>query len=123
MFATAVMLAALVAFLLSTGPAMGTGPGLSVSTGGAATATSEPILDIGQPMSIEKEIVVSQVGDDMLNYDVAIYNHSPADALWLDTLVDAELGNLDGRGSCSVPQVVQARAVYRCALLERLGGA
>lgn len=122
MFATAVMLAALVAFLLSTGPAMGTGPGLSVSSGGVAAVVDEPLLDIGQPMTIEKEIVVSEVGDDMLNYDVAIYNHSPADALRLDTLVDAELGNLDGRGSCSFPQVVQARSVYRCSLMERLSG-
>jgi hypothetical protein len=124
MFATAAMLASLVAFLLSTGPAFGTGRGLPASDRMIAATQSEgeaPLLDIGNPMSIEKEIVATPLGDDIVSYDVAIHNHSPVDALRLDTLDDAELGNLDGRGSCSVPQVVQAGATYRCSFLERVG--
>jgi hypothetical protein len=125
-FATAVMLASLVAFLLSTGPAFGTGQGLAAAGQAALAIQSDgdtPLLDIGNPMSIEKEIVATPVGDDIINYEVAVYNYSPVDALRLDTLDDAELGNLDGRGTCRVPQVVLAQAAYRCSFLEWIGGA
>ena len=116
MFAIAVMLAALVAFLLSTGPAFGTGRGMAGSA-----ATGDGVIDIGQPMSIEKEITAIEVAGGIVSYDVAIYNHSPVDSLRLGALLDADLGDLNGRGSCSVPQVVQAMAVYRCSFTDQLG--
>jgi hypothetical protein len=125
MFATAVMLVSLVAFLLSTGPAFGSGETLSPAGDAVGTLQSggdTPRLDIGSPMSIEKEIVATPVGDDIVNYDVAVYNYSPVDALRLNSLDDADLGNLDGRGTCWVPQVVLAQAAYRCSFLEWIGG-
>ena len=65
------------------------------------------------------KVMTSQGGAK--SYDVAIYNHSPVDSLRLGALLDADLGDLNGRGSCSVPQVVQAMAVYRCSFTDNLG--
>ena len=36
----------------------------------------------------------------------------------LDELVDDVYGDLDGRGTCSVPQVLAPGAVYRCSIVE-----
>ena len=124
MFATAIMLVSLVAFLLSAGPAFGSGhePAGESETPDAVTAGDTTTLDIGAPMSIEKQIVVTVVGEDAVSYDIAVLNYSPVDTLWLESLIDADLGDLDGRGTCAMPQAILAGAAYRCLFVEWLGG-
>lgn len=59
------------------------------------------------------EPVVIQPGGDV-DYTVNVANTGPIDVT-LESLVDDRFGNLDGQGSCSVPQVIAPSQVYTCS--------
>ncbi|MEH6610950.1 MAG: hypothetical protein V7696_16400 [Halioglobus sp.] len=50
-------------------------------------------------------------------------NTSQADTVTLDTLIDSVFGDLDGQGSCSVPQTLAPGESYTCEFQETLAGA
>ncbi len=56
-------------------------------------------------------------------FAVAVWNTSPADDVGLELLLDSVHGNLDGLGTCSLPQTLPAGgAPYRCQFPAFVGG-
>ncbi len=49
-------------------------------------------------------------------------NASEADILTINTLTDSVFGDLDGRGTCEIPQVLQPGESYICRILEDISG-
>lgn len=54
--------------------------------------------------------------------EVLIENKSTVDVVNVLTLTDSVLGNVDGRGSCNVPQTIQPGANYTCSYSYELAG-
>ena len=116
-FATAVIAVSVVAFLLTAGPAVGKTHGLPIIIGEAAfiDISTPASIEIGTPLAIEQDVTESQAADGHVVFSVVISNDSPVESVILRQLVDAEHGDLDGRGDCSVPQVIVAGSAYRCS--------
>ena len=49
-----------------------------------------------------------------VTFHVTIQNTSPVDDITIDTLVDTVYGNLNGKGTCSVPQTLAPNQTYTC---------
>lgn len=60
-------------------------------------------------------------GDDV-TFTFEIDNLSNAYGVTIDTLVDSVFGDLNGQGTCSVPQVIPPMASYSCSLTSFVGG-
>ncbi|MEZ4597179.1 MAG: hypothetical protein R3C32_10375 [Chloroflexota bacterium] len=54
-----------------------------------------------------------------VTFTVLIENCSTLDAITIDSLVDDPLGDLDGRGTCSVPQDIDPGDSYGCSVHDR----
>ena len=109
-FATAVVLVSAVVFLVMTTPAAGkTHAPLPTRIGEAVS------IEIGTAISIEKELTASTAPDGSTRYDLTVSNTSPVESVVLRELTDIEHGDLNGRGDCSVPQVIPAGTAYRCS--------
>ena len=59
----------------------------------------------------------------LVNFTVRVGNTSAVDAVTIDTLADDVFGNLDGVGTCDVPQTIPAGGFYQCAFDKIVGGA
>jgi hypothetical protein len=59
----------------------------------------------------------------LVTFSFTTTNTSESDSLTLDTLVDSVFGDLNGRGSCSVPQTLAPGEAYSCAFQETVTGA
>ncbi len=89
--------------------------------------------DDGQPVSAQGEatvivtdrsssIRVSKTPDptsvpetgDTVTFTVRVENTSAADSVTIDSLVDDTYGDLDGQGTCAVPQTIAAGEAYEC---------
>ncbi|HHB90107.1 MAG TPA: hypothetical protein ENK60_02230 [Anaerolineae bacterium] len=57
-----------------------------------------------------------------VNFTVIITNTSPADEVTIETLVDSIHGDLDGQGTCSVPQTLAVGASYTCTFTADVTG-
>jgi hypothetical protein len=95
--------------------------GLPVS--GSAQAT---VAVLGVPPSITttKRAVPSSVpepGGPVL-FEFTTTNTSKSDVVTLDSLVDSVFGELDGRGDCSVPQVLSPGESYFCQFEAEIEG-
>jgi hypothetical protein len=61
---------------------------------------------------------------DMVNFTVVIANQSnPLDPVTITSLVDDIHGNLNGQGSCSVPQTIPPGGSYTCTFPAMVSGA
>ncbi|HEY3210032.1 MAG TPA: hypothetical protein VGL18_09625, partial [Actinomycetota bacterium] len=58
-----------------------------------------------------------------VSFTVDVYNASVStDPVTLDSLVDDAYGDLDGQGSCSVPQTIASGATYSCTFTGAVSG-
>ena len=55
-------------------------------------------------------------------FDVEIENTSAVDSVTISSLTDDIYGNLDGKGTCDVPQTIAAGASYRCSFTGAVSG-
>lgn len=81
------------------------------------------ITDLPIGIAVEKSAVPLQVaepGDDV-TFTVKVAN-TGSDVLSLDSLVDDVHGNLDGRGTCEVPQVLGPGGTYECSFEGPVSG-
>jgi hypothetical protein len=79
--------------------------GKPVKSDGSATVT---ILDVLPTAQVTKSV------DWMLvTYRVVVQNTS-VEPLYLEDLVDNQFGNLNGKGSCRMPQVIPVSGNYTC---------
>ena len=58
----------------------------------------------------------------MVTYTVDITNDSALVGVTIDTLTDTVLGDLNGVGTCSVPQVIAASGSYQCQYTRMVSG-
>lgn len=58
-----------------------------------------------------------------VSYIVQVENNSAAEAAFLTSLVDSEFGDLDGVGTCSIPQNLAAGAGFQCDFDTQVNGA
>lgn len=65
--------------------------------------------------------VVAPGGD--VTYAVLIRNTSRSQNITVNTLTDNRFGNLNGQGTCTVPQTIVADASYACAYVGAVSGA
>jgi uncharacterized repeat protein (TIGR01451 family) len=82
------------------------------------------ITDALPAISVEKTAnpgSVPELGGDV-EYTVKVTNDSEIEALELTSLVDDKFGNLDGKGTCDVPQTVAVGASYTCTFTEHVSG-
>ncbi|MEP4147156.1 MAG: hypothetical protein ABJL54_08025 [Halioglobus sp.] len=61
-------------------------------------------------------------GGGNVNFLFGVSNTSKADELTIDTLVDSVFGDLNARGTCSVPQTLKPGETYNCQITEALTG-
>jgi uncharacterized repeat protein (TIGR01451 family) len=55
-------------------------------------------------------------------FDVAIKNLSAVDSVTISSLTDDVYGNLDGKGTCDVPQILAPGATYSCSFTGAVSG-
>lgn len=58
----------------------------------------------------------------LVTFKFTTTNTSPTDVLELETLVDSVFGDLNGQGTCSVPQTLQPGGVYDCEFDAEVSG-
>ena len=120
--ASAIVIVAVVAFLLAPSAAAGKTRTAPVVIGEAAFIDigTPAAVAIGTPIAIEQSVELHDEAKAPM-FRVAISNDSPVEAIILRTLSDPELGDLNGRGDCAVPQVIPAGEVYRCSFPQLEG--
>jgi uncharacterized repeat protein (TIGR01451 family) len=82
------------------------------------------ITDALPAISVEKTAnptSVAELGGNV-TYTVKVTNDSEIEALNLTSLVDDKFGNLDGKGTCDVPQTLAVGESYTCAFTEQVSG-
>ncbi len=90
----------------------------------ATASASVTIIDVKPGLRLQKTAVPASLPEPGGAYDlvIAVTNESPVEPLTLTTLVDDVLGNLDGKGDCSVPQTVAPLDTYSCSIPQTLNG-
>jgi hypothetical protein len=58
-----------------------------------------------------------------VTFSLRITNRSLADAVTVETLTDSVYGDLDGVGTCTLPQLLAAGESYRCSFSVEMTGA
>lgn len=91
----------------------------------ATTSATVPILDV--PAEIELNLSanppVVNAPSGNVKFTVRITNISEADGVIIDELTDATVGNLDGKGNCSLPtELIITGGVYECTYTDRVIG-
>ncbi len=90
----------------------------------SATATVD-VLDLPPVIAVTKTADPTQVNEPggTVNFTVVVQNNSGvADPVTITSLVDDIHGNLNGQGSCSVPQTIQPGASYTCIFPAQVNG-
>lgn len=64
--------------------------------------------------------VVAPGGD--VSFTFVVTNLSPVGPVEITTLTDSVFGDLNGQGSCSVPQVIPALGTYHCQMIATVSG-
>ena len=57
-----------------------------------------------------------------VSYSVKVENTSAVDSVTISSLVDDKFGDLDGKGTCDVPQTIAAGASYTCSFTGAVSG-
>jgi len=63
-----------------------------------------------------------QAPGGLVTFTVVVSNESEAEVLTINSLVDSIYGNLDGRGTCDVPQTLDVGESYICQFTEMVEG-
>ncbi len=95
--------------------------GDAVSDDDDATVT---LTDVMPAISVEKiadPTSVAEPGGDV-GYTVKVANGSQVEALHLTSLMDDKFGDLDGKGTCDVPQSIAVGGSYTCTFTEHVSG-
>jgi uncharacterized repeat protein (TIGR01451 family) len=82
------------------------------------------LTDVPSSITVDKAAdptTVQEPGGDV-TYTVTVTNTSTVDTVTIDTLTDDVSGNLDGQGTCSVPQVLDPGESYQCSYTVFVGG-
>ncbi len=95
--------------------------GNPVSDSDDATVT---ITDLPSSIDVTKTANPTSIPEPggLVNFTVRIDNSSQADSVNITSLVDNIHGNLNGRGSCSVPQTISAGSFYQCVFSATVSG-
>jgi len=82
------------------------------------------VTDVPSEIEVIKTADPSQVDEPggMVTFSFTVNNLSSVDAVTLDTLNDSMLGNLNGQGTCAVPQTIPAGGSYSCSLSVFIAG-
>jgi hypothetical protein len=85
---------------------------------------SVAIIDLMPAIQVVKTASPTQVLEPGGNvtYIFTVNNLSVADVVTITSLTDSILGNLDGLGSCSVPQSIAVGGSYLCSVTTFVGG-
>lgn len=95
-----------------------------VSDTGTATVTVTDMLPSILVGKAASPITVAEPGGPV-TFTVTVTNPAGAvEAVYLDSLVDSQFGNLDGRGTCDVSPAVSLApgAIYICTFIETVNG-
>jgi YVTN family beta-propeller protein len=95
--------------------------GKPVSGNDDATVT---ITNVPASMRVTKTASPSQIAapGGVVQFTVRIDNTSASDTITLASLVDSIHGNLHGKGTCSVPQIIPAGGFYECVFSAAVNG-
>jgi hypothetical protein len=97
-------------------------------------ATASGVDDDGNPKSATADATVSfnnvapaaslmkTATSVDVTYEVEVSNDSTAEALNLTILMDDRFGNLDGQGTCVVPQTIAVGDSYTCTFTRTISG-
>ena len=95
-----------------TNPASASDSAIVIVTDALPTAT---VTKTASPTSVQEP------GGDV-TFSVSIRNTSSGDPLTLVSLIDDLHGNLDGQGSCSIPQTLSPADTYSCSFVVTVSG-
>jgi cysteine-rich repeat protein len=95
---------------------------LPVSAKDSATVT---IVDLPSSIFVAKTAIPRRVDapGGVVTFVVTVTNTSRADRVIISSLEDSIHGNLNGRGTCVVPQSILPRDSYTCEFTEEVSGA
>ncbi|MEA2091239.1 MAG: hypothetical protein U9O83_02605, partial [Campylobacterota bacterium] len=76
--------------------------------------------DVAPNMSVTYDTNTTCVENsgDSVQFSIRVQNESAVDEITLTDLVDADYGDLDGKGSCQLPQVIHVGGSYTCNFTE-----
>src|SRR5829696_4516360 len=95
--------------------------GNDVSDSDDATVT---ITDVASSITLTKTATPTSIQEPGGNatFDVKVDNTSAVDSVTISSLTDDVYGNLDGKGSCDVPQTIAPGASYSCSFTGAVSG-
>ena len=95
--------------------------GEAVSAQDSATVT---IADVPSSISVVKDASPASLPEPggPVMFSVTVNNISPVDSVTINTLVDSIHGDLNGNGTCSVPQTIPVGGSYSCAFTASVTG-
>ena len=87
------------------------------------TATAAVVVDYLPNIAVTKTAAPTNVNETgaSVTFTVVVANNG-MDPFTLNTLSDSEFGNLDGKGTCEVPQTIAVAGTYSCSFSETLRG-
>lgn len=82
------------------------------------------ITDLPSSIMVDKFPSVPTVNEPGGNvtFIVTVTNTSEVDTVTIESLVDSVFGDLDGVGTCAVPQVLDPGEIYQCSFTEFIAG-
>jgi LPXTG-motif cell wall-anchored protein/uncharacterized repeat protein (TIGR01451 family) len=95
--------------------------------GNTTTATDDARVTVVDEPSVvvltktADPVTVPELGADV-TFTVLIDNQSAADTVTITSLTDSIFGDLDGQGTCVVPQTIAAGTDYSCSFVAFVGG-
>src|SRR6056297_283572 len=95
--------------------------GNSVQQSASAEVTITDVLPSVSVTYTASPIEVEAPGGT-INYIVQVENNSAAEAAFLTSLADSEFGDLNGVGTCSVPQTIASSATFQCGFDAQVNG-
>ena len=89
-----------------------------------ADSATVVVNDIPSSINIVKTATPSDVLEPggVVQFTFTISNDSTVDSVTINSVVDSVLGDLNGRGTCSLPQALAPGGVYTCALSASVTG-
>ncbi|MCB1609195.1 MAG: hypothetical protein KDI71_19705, partial [Xanthomonadales bacterium] len=101
--------------------ASGMSGGSPISAQGSATVT---LTDVPSSLSLTKTATPTSVDEPggLVSFSVQVNNTSAVDSITINSLIDDIHGDLNGQGTCAVPQVIPAGGSYSCAFSATVTG-
>jgi hypothetical protein len=107
--------------VVSVSAAMEDNQGNEVSHSGQTTVT---LTDVPSSIDVTLTADPSSVPEPRaaVDFTVRVENTSPVDSVTINSLNDSLLGNLDGQGTCTIPQTNAAGNTYQCSFTATVSG-